>query len=92
MMDRVRRTYFQDQRYMTNFVRILLVPLSATLNYDFNGGGESTRDGLVKFTDLTEVTGSGLTTVASATILNQSFGKPYQSLKGSMCMQSGRIG
>jgi hypothetical protein len=33
---------------MTTFVRILLVPLSAPLNYDFKGGGESTRDGRVK--------------------------------------------
>ena len=61
MMDRVRQTYLQSQRYMTNFVRILLVSLSTSLNYDFNDGGESTRDGLVKFTDLKETTGSGLT-------------------------------
>ncbi len=60
MMDRVRKTYLQDQRYMTTFVRILLVPLSAPLSYDFKGGGESTRDGRVKFTDLTEATGNGL--------------------------------
>jgi hypothetical protein len=57
MMDRVRKAYLQDQRYMTTFVRILLVPLSAPLSYDFKGGGESTRDGRVKFTDLTEATG-----------------------------------
>ena len=56
MMDRVRKTYLQDQRYMTTFVRILLVPLLASLSYDFKGGGESTRDGRVKFTDLTEAT------------------------------------
>ena len=48
MMDRVRKVYLQDQRYTTTFVRILLVPLSAPLNYDFKGGGESTRDGRVK--------------------------------------------
>jgi hypothetical protein len=66
MMDRVRQAYLQDQRYMTNFVRILLVPLSTALNYDFNGGGESTRDGQVKFTDLTEATGNGLTALALA--------------------------
>jgi hypothetical protein len=47
MMDRVRKTYLQDQRYMTTFVRILLVPLSAPLIYDFKvevslrGMGES---------------------------------------------------
>jgi hypothetical protein len=49
---------------MTTFVRILLVPLSAPLSYDFKGGGESTRDGRVKFTDLTEATGNGLATLA----------------------------
>ena len=64
MMDRVRQAYLYDQRYMTNFVRILLVPLSAALNYYFNGGGESTRDGLVKFTDLTEASRGGLTALA----------------------------
>jgi hypothetical protein len=32
MMDRVRKTYLQDQRYMTTFVRILLVPLSVPLS------------------------------------------------------------
>jgi hypothetical protein len=56
MMDRVRKSYWQDQRYMATFVRILLVPLSAPLSYDFKGGEESTRDGRVKFTDLTEAT------------------------------------
>ena len=68
MMDRGRQTclQLQDQRYMTNFVRILLVSLSAGLHYDFNGGGESTRTVLVKFTDLTEATGSILTALALA--------------------------
>ena len=66
IMDRVRQAYLQDQRYMTNFVRILLVPLSTALKYDFNGGGEATRDGKVKFTDLTEATGNGLTALALA--------------------------
>jgi hypothetical protein len=49
---------------MTTFVRILLVPLSAPLSYDFKGVGESTRDGRVKFTDLTEATGNGLAALA----------------------------
>ena len=31
MMDRVRQAYLQDQRYMTNFVRILLVLLSTEM-------------------------------------------------------------
>jgi hypothetical protein len=51
---------------MTTFVRILLVPLSVPLSYDFKGGGESTRDGRVKFTDLTEATGNGLAALALA--------------------------
>ena len=66
MMDRVRKAYLQDQRYMMTFVRILLVPLSGPLSYDFKGGGESTRDGKVKFTDLTEATGNGLAALALA--------------------------
>jgi hypothetical protein len=51
---------------MMTFVRILLVPLSGPLSYDFKSGGESTRDGKVKFTDLTEATGNGLAALALA--------------------------
>jgi hypothetical protein len=32
MMNRVRKAYLQDQRYMITFVRILLVPRSASLS------------------------------------------------------------
>jgi hypothetical protein len=53
---------------MTTFVRILLVSLSTPLSYDFKGEGESTRDGRVKFTDLTEATGNGLVALAPANI------------------------
>jgi hypothetical protein len=56
-MDRVRKSNLQDQRYM-------LVPLSTPLIYDFKGGGGSTRDARVKFTDLTKATGNGLTALA----------------------------
>ncbi len=37
------------------------MPLSSPLSHDFKGGGASTWDGRVKFTDLTESTGNGLT-------------------------------